>query len=816
MTSTNTPFGKTLAVLLLSATLFLSACDTAEERAEAHYQTGLAHLENGDVERALVEFKNVFKLNGQHKDARLTFARLERERGNAQIAYGQYLLLVEQYPDNLEGHQALAEMALDLGNWEELERHAGAALALAPDDIVIQSLNNTLAYTQAVTTGNEAEAEFTVHTAREMLNTNPDLITARQTVIDHLVRSEDWQGVVDETDTALTFAPKNGSLYAIRLRALQELSNPAEIEKQLTHMMQVFPGDTSVEQLLVEHHIDNGNLDAAEDILRARADPTAETTLSVQRLIAFLNDHRGADAAISELDAIVAASDVHAFQFQTMRAALKFRSGNVEEALTEMQALLENAERTTQTRQSEVEYARMLFVSGQDEAGRAVVEKVLAEDPTEVEAAKLKAAWLIEDDNTGDAILLLREALGEAPRDPHLATLMAKAHERNGDRELTGEMLALATELSQSAPAESLNYARYLLAGDDPTIAEGILVDALRRAPDNADLLIALGEVYLSQPDWDRLDIVLRTLRDMDDPQVLRQSKELRAHMLAGQKRTDELEAFLNELTRDPDFGLPAEVALIRLMLAQGDMTGATNHLEGLLSEDPDSLILLFMKASILTSEGQLDEAERLYREILETRPDVTRAWFALFELHSSRNDPTQAQAILREALAAQPENPDLLMLLATEYELAGDLDQAIAVYEQLYPLSNRSIVVANNLASLLSTHRSDDESLQRAQHLARRLRGTRDPAFQDTYGWIAYRLGNYEEAVTYLEASARVLSEHPLVLYHLGNAYAAVDRPEDALRVYKRAQAAGGPVNVSAELKAEVQRLSTANAAGQ
>ena len=68
-----------LASLLCAAFLFLSACDTAEERAEKHYQAGLALLEEGDVERALVEFRNVFKLNGQHKEARLTYARLERD-----------------------------------------------------------------------------------------------------------------------------------------------------------------------------------------------------------------------------------------------------------------------------------------------------------------------------------------------------------------------------------------------------------------------------------------------------------------------------------------------------------------------------------------------------------------------------------------------------------------------------------------------------------------------------------------------------------------------------------------------------------------
>lgn len=107
-------------------------------------------------------------------------------------------------------------------------------------------------------------------------------------------------------------------------------------------------------------------------------------------------------------------------------------------------------------------------------------------------------------------------------------------------------------------------------------------------------------------------------------------------------------------------------------------------------------------------------------------------------------------------------------MIRAANYELDGEIEMAISVYEKLYELNSQSPVVANNLASLLTTHRSDNESLQRAFTLARRLRGTRDPIFQDTYGWIAYRLGNYEEALQYLEPAAAKLPDQPLLLYHL------------------------------------------------
>lgn len=805
-----------LAIAFFAVTLLLSACDSAEERAEAHFQAGMAHLDAGDVERALVEFRNVFKLNGQHKEARLTFARLERERGNVSIAYSQYLRLVEQYPDNFEGQRSLAEMALEVGNWEDVRRHGAVAVALAPDDIGIKSVNNTLAYVDAVRDGDAAGVDSTVHTAREMVRAHPDLMTARQVVIDHLVRNQDWDGVLDETTTALAIAPKQEGLYSIRLRALQELDQPDKIEEMLNQMAQIFPDDKGVEQFLVQHHINQGNLDAAEQLLRTEVDPQAEDFLPTQRLVAFLSEYRNTAAAIAELDTIIAQNGPNSSRLKTVRAKLKFGAGETQTAIAEMQDLINDAERTMQIRESEVEFARMLFQIGRTDDAKTLIENVLSEDATQVEALKLKASWLIGEDNTGDAIVQLRKALDQTPRDPQLMTLMAYAHEQNGDWALTGEMLALATEMSRRAPEETLRYARFLIAEGDLEIAEHILTASLYQNPEQSELLFLLGEVYLKTQDWDRARAVQRTIGDIGTPQARRKAKELKAHMLAAQDRADDLTEFLNELADDPEFGLSADIALIRSLLARGESAAAFARLDQMLEEAPDSLPVRMVKAHALADEGNSGEAERLYRAILADYPGTTRAWVGLYALLNGQKAPEKAQQVLVDALAVLPESPDILMLQAMDHERAGELDQAIAVYDKLYPLSNRSVIVANNLASLLTTHRNDGESLQRAGALARRLRGTREPVFQETYGWVAYRLGNYDEAVTYLEAAARTFSDHPLVLYHLGKAYVAVDRPDDAMRVYRAAQATGVPLSVSPTLEDEIEQLNAANIAGQ
>jgi hypothetical protein len=78
-----------------------------------------------------------------------------------------------------------------------------------------------------------------------------------------------------------------------------------------------------------------------------------------------------------------------------------------------------------------------------------------------------------------------------------------------------------------------------------------------------------------------------------------------------------------------------------------------------------------------------------------------------------------------------------LLWMQASQLQAAGDIEGAIAIYEAMYARDSGNAVIANNLASLITTFRDTPADLDRAWAVARRLRGATEPAFADTYGWI-------------------------------------------------------------------------------
>src|SRR5262249_15187232 len=136
--------------------------------------------------------------------------------------------------------------------------------------------------------------------------------------------------------------------------------------------------------------------------------------------------------------------------------------------------------------------------------------------------------------------------------------------------------------------------------------------------------------------------------------------------------------------------------------------------------------------------------------------------------------DYDEALRWVRDGLQALPASAPLRLVEASILELKGDIDGAIEQYEILLKEQPGSLVVANNLASLLSEHRADKASLQRAHAIAKRLAKSNIPQFKDPRGWSSHLTGERQPANTLLEEAAADLPDNPLVRYHLAMSYLA------------------------------------------
>jgi tetratricopeptide (TPR) repeat protein len=771
------------AAVALLVTLALAACDSAEERANEHYQRGLELIEAGDFDRAIVEFRNVFQIDGGHREARLRLAELLlTHRNNPQGAYSHYLRLVEQYPDDLQARLELSELAFLARNWDEVDRHGAKAEEIAPEDERVKVITLARAYRNAAIDENAAERRKQADAADQLLKSVSDSPILRNVLIDSYLRDSEYGKALAQLDWLLERDEKNILYWRQRLEVLSRLGDSSEIEAQLMKMVELFPDDAGNKLTLIRFYMSREEVDKAEGFLRQLiADADDDQPGPRLDLIRFLAEVRGNDAARKEIEAAIAAvPDPTAFR--VVGASIDFTEGDQEKAVNTLEDVLKTAEPSDQTRAIKVSLAQMLLGMGNEVGARARVEEVLAEDDRNASALKMQANWLIDSDETDGAIASLRIAIEEEPEDEQALGLMARAYTRAGRPELARDYLALAVDASNNAPAQTIVYARILMSEERYLPAEDILKKSLRLNQNNVDLLVAMGQVYIRMEDRSRVEQIVRSLRSIGTSIASTAANGLEAELINQSAGPEEAMDFLETMATGADATLATRVALVRARLSSGDRQGALDIAREIYSENSDNIALRAVLGAAEAVNGNLEEAEGHYRAILEEAPQQPNIWLALAQLKGRQGFAEEARQVIEEGLSHSPESGNLLWAKASYLERQEDFEGAISIYEELYEIDSNSVVVANNLASMLTTYREDADSLERAYRISRRFRDTQLPALQDTYGWIEHRRGNSEEALPYLESAAQGLPQDPIVQYHLGQVYLAVGRQEDAL----------------------------------
>jgi len=132
-----------------------------------------------------------------------------------------------------------------------------------------------------------------------------------------------------------------------------------------------------------------------------------------------------------------------------------------------------------------------------------------------------------------------------------------------------------------------------------------------------------------------------------------------------------------------------------------------------------------------------------------------------------------EAAKVARTLADAHEQHPELLMNQAMAIERAGRPADALPLYRQVWE-KTQNPVAANNAAYLAAQLYAKDpkrlaEALEWAKAAVQQAPGA--GAFRDTRGWIAYLLGQYEDARRELCRAVRRIPDSPEVHYHLGMA---------------------------------------------
>jgi tetratricopeptide (TPR) repeat protein len=318
-------------------------------------------------------------------------------------------------------------------------------------------------------------------------------------------------------------------------------------------------------------------------------------------------------------------------------------------------------------------------------------------------------------------------------------------------------------------------------------------------------VLATLADVRLARQNWAGAQEVADAIRRVGDKAGV--ADQILGAALVGQKKYDESIAVLQSAYAAAPHDAQPMAAIVNSFVRAQKLDRAMAFLQTVLAKDAGNAEAHVLMGSTYLLKNAPDEARKSFLEAMARQPQKMIGYRALANLYLSQKRTDEALKVVRDGLRAQPESLPLRLVLAGVLEGKGDYEGAIAEYEVMLTQSPGSMVVANNLASLLTDYRSDRASHERAYAVTLGLRRTQVPQFKDTLGWVHYHRGEHKAAHSYLEEAAAGLPDMAIVRYHLGMNLIALGEPAKAEEQLKKAiELAAGNAQLEAKIKTALQ----------
>lgn len=772
--------------LLVTAALALAACESSDERAAGHMQKALALLEEGNKIEAELELLNALQLNKNLPRAHKELGDIRYEDGNLQSAVGHYLRVVELDEATVEARIKLAQIMLGANQLDEALGYAQTAAKIAPENTDALILRAGVAFQLA-------NLDDATDLANQALAIDANATGARVLLASIAFQNGSISKAFDQVAQGLEAAPDDIALNAFQIRLLESSDRGDDIGAVLERLIGYYPEEQRFYEGLVRWHIARGEMDGAEAVLRGYAASKPHDAGAALSVVEFLATRRSAQAAMDELNSLIAAApDLTAkFPYEVTLSRLEIVTGQTDKAIQRLKEVIETYGSTKESNTARVHLAELLLGSGDKAEAISLIETVLENDSENAKARAIRAQLALKDDRYDDAIQDIRAAQATEPDNWRFMLIEAEAHKLNGSSSLAGERMAAAVEASNRDPAATTAYAQHLASTGKTDFAESLVEGALTRAPNNVALLNLLAQLKLSRGDFFGAEEVAERLETIDGGEAARQA--VMAQIITQDDRGAEGASYLENLVRDENAQTSSMAALVMSYIRSGRTEEAVAFVNEVLGQNPENPNALILKGDLETQLANPEAAEAAYRKAVEVAPNVIQGYQALVGhlLRFGRNE--EAIETARAGLEAQPDATRLRMTLALLLREQGDYAGAIAEYETLYQQAPNSFVVANNLASMIVEADQSPEQVERAYTLAKRLRDADLPHYKNTYGWILYLRGDKELAIRYLKSAADALPTIMLAQFHLGMAYADLGLTKEAEESLTRAIELGG-----------------------
>ncbi|MFK8016596.1 MAG: tetratricopeptide repeat protein [Gammaproteobacteria bacterium] len=782
-----------LVPALVAVVLAMTGCGGKEDRAATYLERAQAAFDQGDLIKAQLDAKNALQILPNNYEASYLLAEIAEKENRPQDMVAFLRRSVEINPNSVEAQVKMGRIWAAANRIEEARDAVTAIETADPGNLEGKVLG-------AIVLMREGKLDEARALGREVLEKEPRNISALAFLASSWQR-DDIEKSLGYLGQAINYEPENQSLRVVKVSILQSQGRLEEAEQELRDLISRFPEENAYRYGLARYLVSVDRKSDAEQVLRNLVQADPEDLTAKLSLAQFLGQQGNADGAVALLQQYIEEEpEIYQFRFALGQTHAVMRADD--KAREVYRDIMARDGKNVHGLSARTKLAALEFSRGDRALGEQLITEVLAEEPGNPDALTMRASVSLSNREFDDAIGDLRNVLRADPTRENAQLLLGKAYIQGGQNALAIEALQNLVEAHPKNADARKDLARLLVRASRWDDVRSVLEEGVRQQPNDLAISRLYIDSLLRAEDWPAAEAQAQRILDMDPTKALGHYVKGRVEQASGNYEQS-VNSFQVALDIDPE-SAESLTSMVRSFMALKDNDRAVTYLESFVAANPTLAHGVSLLGEMQARTGDWASAEASNLRALDLQESWLPSYRNLIGVYLRNKELDKATGIVERGLAASPGNSELLLLEANILEQNGDFARAIANYDKILTRNPNLAVAANNYIALVADHQNDADTLAKAKTFSESFDGTDNPIFQDTVGWMNYRMGNFNEARKLLESAVDRAGQLPQLRYHLGMTYFKLDRLADARRELEAALAGDNPTFTGVETARE------------
>ena len=304
-------------------------------------------------------------------------------------------------------------------------------------------------------------------------------------------------------------------------------------------------------------------------------------------------------------------------------------------------------------------------------------------------------------------------------------------------------------------------------------------------ATTDGSLITKLQRIYRKQRNWKGIEELYLPIVEKDSTNI--EARIILSENYFLQQKNDKAKKYLIPVLKDDHFRPAALELLGRIEFEDENYAEALNYFTLLTQEYPDDKFGWIFSAIIYNRNNDYEKSVVTLQSGLNIFPNDTDLLGMYGNSLDQAGRSKDAIAPLKKVLSLDSTDVGALGSLAAVYDKLKMWNQSDSLYRVGLVHFPENALLLNNFGYSLCERGVMLDSAREMSEKALKLEPD-NGAYLDTYGWINYRLGDYEKALEYIQKALKVHEDSAEVLEHLGDVYFKLGNKTESARYWRNA----------------------------